>query len=366
MFQEDIDKITSWVLQYPDLETGGSLFGLWKDERNPISHITLGPGQKCRRTPYSFFQDISYLERVGNMLTRDYMLCHIGEWHSHHRLGLYQPSGGDVSTVVRNFPTGVCAFLLMIVNIISPYEVKLSPYMFTGNSIYYHGDVVAVSGRSPFRIIQRITEHIRTGEEVPRSGFERRTFTLQNYKEKRGNKRIDVKHLQDPVTKITNYRPTKPNRLLKSRNTYKDGEDYSESFHQETPQLPPAVDVSTCTSPRQWYTKTAGQEILKEIYERLLQEHPDTTDYKISRDSSTQNLFISFNHHNMSWIFEFPPNFPVGKPVLKKAVSTLRRRPISRYFNTPLTSSESKIIPEMVKKNCSRCKTRTSRPNWCF
>ena len=173
MFKEDHEQIASRVLRYPDLETGGSLFGLWTSNRDPVAHVILGPGKDSRRTGVSFFQDISYLGRVGNLLTHDYMLCHIGEWHSHHRLRLYEPSSGDVSTVVRNYPEGVHGFVLMIANIISEKDVSLSPYLFTEYSCARHigaryepGEVKFLDGGSPFRKLLKIDESLKKGKEI--------------------------------------------------------------------------------------------------------------------------------------------------------------------------------------------------------
>ncbi|KAJ7393008.1 hypothetical protein OS493_008256 [Desmophyllum pertusum] len=134
--QEDEEMMTELVLRYPDVETGGDLFGLWTTEGDVMIHIVLGPGQECKRTGTSFYQDIPYLQRNGELLTQNYMLCHIGEWHSHHQLRLFQPSQGDSSTVIRNYPRGTCGFLLIIANIVSRSEVTLSPYLYTANSSY--------------------------------------------------------------------------------------------------------------------------------------------------------------------------------------------------------------------------------------
>lgn len=41
----------------------------------------------------------AYLQSVGDILNSDYGLQHIGEWHSHHRLGLDHPSGHDAQTI---------------------------------------------------------------------------------------------------------------------------------------------------------------------------------------------------------------------------------------------------------------------------
>lgn len=352
MFEEDIELIRSWVLKYPDHETGGTLFGLWTNGRNPIVHITLGPGENCRRTGFSFYQDLSYLERVGNILTRDYMLCHIGEWHSHHRLGLDRPSGGDVSTVVRNFPTGVCGFLLMIVNIISRTEVKLSPFMFTGSSAYCHGNVIPLSGKSPFRNIPHISGSIKQGEES-RLARERMSSANDSRKENITGKRRGKEQV------VTHHRRlTKPtHRLLPDRNTYRDVENYDNDVWHDT-RNPLAVDVSKCTRTDQWYSRTRGQDLLKNIHEGLA-GYPDTSAVEMSRETGTQNLCISFVHHGRDWAFEFPSNFPVQSPVLKTAVLAYTGRQRTRLtYASRTTDNGSKIILEKIKQNCSLCKER--------
>lgn len=169
VFQEDYQMMTNLVLRYPNLETGGDLFGLWTTDGNAILHVVLGPGQNCKRTGASFFQDISYLKRNGELLTEDYMLCHIGEWHSHHRLGLFQPSGGDSSTVIRNYPHGVCGFLLIIANIVSSHEVKLSPYLYTATSSYgfdQKGEIVVLRSQNAFKRTRNIKDSIERGKEI--------------------------------------------------------------------------------------------------------------------------------------------------------------------------------------------------------
>ncbi|KAJ7393006.1 hypothetical protein OS493_008254 [Desmophyllum pertusum] len=89
MFEEDYRRMQKLVLEYPHLETGGDLFGLWTSNGEAVLHVVLGPGRDCKRTGASFYQDIPYLQRNGELLTQKYMLCHIGEWHSHHQLRLF-------------------------------------------------------------------------------------------------------------------------------------------------------------------------------------------------------------------------------------------------------------------------------------
>jgi len=169
MFKEDYQMMENLVLEYPHLETGGDLFGLWTSNGDAVLHVVLGPGRNCKRTGASFYQDIPYLERNGDLLTQDYMLCHIGEWHSHHQLRLFEPSGGDSSTVIRNYPRGTRGFLLIIANIVSPREVKLSPYLYTEKSTYGYdemGKIVFLPKTNAFNKIKKIKDSRESGRDI--------------------------------------------------------------------------------------------------------------------------------------------------------------------------------------------------------
>ncbi len=171
LFEEDRKIMEDLVLSYQEVETGGDLFGLWTTEGDAVLHIVLGPGKNCRRTDVSFYQDIPYLQRNGELLTQKYMLCHIGEWHSHHRLRLFEPSQGDSSTVIRNYPSGTCGFLLIIANIVSPTRVEFSPYLYTSNSSYrvgydQKGELVVLSHPNAFKKDAAIQRSMENGKET--------------------------------------------------------------------------------------------------------------------------------------------------------------------------------------------------------
>jgi len=170
--KDDLEMMEDLVLRYPRLETGGDLFGLWTNEGDAVIHVVLGPGQGCKRTNVSFYQDIPYLQRNGELLTQDYMLCHIGEWHSHHQLRLFQPSQGDSLTVIRNYPgRGTCGFLLIIANIVPPNKVTFSPYLYTANSssrFDQKGTVFPLPYRNAFKKDGVIERSIKEGRETER------------------------------------------------------------------------------------------------------------------------------------------------------------------------------------------------------
>ena len=182
LFEHDAKKMADLVLLHPAKETGGNLFGLWTDNDEPVLHIVLGPAIGCTRTEVSFYQSIPYLERVGGLVTRDYQLCHIGEWHSHHRLRLSEPSSGDSSTIIRNFPRGTCGFLLIIANILpSSGEVTLSPYLYReGQKNYERRKINLLQGQSPFARLDPIVSHMKQDEDD--------SSTVQEYLQRERNR----------------------------------------------------------------------------------------------------------------------------------------------------------------------------------
>ena len=131
IYIEEYLQLCSWVLKHEHIETGGDLFGLWADDRTAVVQLVLGPGKNCNRTPVSFYQDVEYLKEVGSYLTSSEGLCHIGEWHSHHQLGLARPSRGDESTVWNNMPTyGLDRFVIFIANIDKNLHTNVGCFLF--------------------------------------------------------------------------------------------------------------------------------------------------------------------------------------------------------------------------------------------
>ena len=159
----ELAQIKKWVARHPNIETGGDLFGLWSKKNTVIVQFVLGPGAKSKRTSVSFFQDSEYLKKAGSAITEGYGLCHIGEWHSHHSLGLPTPSGGDQSTVRSNMPNyGWKRFVVFIANIDkSEYKPRfgLGCFLFEAEDTtkwkqleMLQGEFVVIPKQSPLRL----------------------------------------------------------------------------------------------------------------------------------------------------------------------------------------------------------------------
>ncbi|MBL0047090.1 MAG: hypothetical protein IPP32_03225 [Bacteroidetes bacterium] len=155
IYQSELDFIARCVLDYPDIETGGDFFGFWTKEGNPVVQYVIGPGKKTTRTSTSFYQDIDYLKECGKFLNGKYGFEHIGGWHSHHRLSLAHPSGGDVNTM-RNALRGgnIEKFLISISNIEGNSNVTINGFLFSRNNPndYSICNWQVLDGISPYRV----------------------------------------------------------------------------------------------------------------------------------------------------------------------------------------------------------------------
>ena len=153
IYQNELDYISKCVLDYPDIETGGDLFGFWTYSGFPVIQYVIGPGKNSNHEIAFFNQDLEYLKEIGDALRETHGLQHIGEWHSHHRLGLAEPSGHDITTVtnaIDNYDLG--KFFLVITNV-REKSTGINGFMFKkeqGRTFDYTGWVV-LKGESPIR-----------------------------------------------------------------------------------------------------------------------------------------------------------------------------------------------------------------------
>ena len=99
IYQSELEYMVKCTLDRNDIETGGQLFGHWTSDGIPVVLYALGPGPNANHQVTFFQQDVEYLVKVGHLLKSRFGLHHIGEWHSHHQLGLDHPSGTDIHTM---------------------------------------------------------------------------------------------------------------------------------------------------------------------------------------------------------------------------------------------------------------------------
>ncbi|MBR5549818.1 MAG: Mov34/MPN/PAD-1 family protein [Kiritimatiellae bacterium] len=153
IYQGELDFISRCILDYPNIETGGQLFGFWTASGVPVVLYAIGPGQNANHQVAFFNQDIDYLTKVGHVLASRYGLQHIGEWHSHHQLGLPHPSGHDAATMVHGIKRQNLGRFLLCIGTWSDAGSVINAFNFTqdSGSEYVHSSWDIKPGTSPYR-----------------------------------------------------------------------------------------------------------------------------------------------------------------------------------------------------------------------
>lgn len=260
IYQGELDYISKCVLDYPDIETGGDLFGFWTYSGFPVIQYVIGPGKNANHQIAFFNQDIDYLCEVGNALRNTHGLQHIGEWHSHHRLGLAEPSGHDITTVTKaidNYSLG--KFFLVITNV-HESSSGINGFMFTkkqGRIFDYTGWVV-LNGESPMR-----------------NSFDKEFDSLV-------------------------YKPQTQQASIV---------DLATASLGETEFVKPEYTAEY------WLCEKSNHRVLKNIIDGL---GDGVDEVKVFQSNEDKSIYLMFQLKEKNYSLSFPTDFPQSKPVIKE------------------------------------------------
>lgn len=155
IYQSELDFVSRCILDCPHIETGGQLFGYWTAAGVPVVLFAIGPGPLANHQVAFFNQDVEYLTKIGSVLVERYGLQHIGEWHSHHRLGLAHPSGHDAATMVNCIRRQNLGRFLLCIGNCTETTSTFNAFNFTqsAGADYLHAAWDVKEGVSPFRAV---------------------------------------------------------------------------------------------------------------------------------------------------------------------------------------------------------------------
>lgn len=155
IYKSELDFISRCILDFPNIETGGELFGFWTQMGTPVVLYAVGPGPNAKHRLTSFVQDSEYIDSVEVELCNNTGLQHIGQWHSHHQLSLAHPSGGDVSSMMRGVGLPGFPRMLLCIGNCTTSSTTINAFNFheklPGEYVHAVWDIVAID--SPYRSV---------------------------------------------------------------------------------------------------------------------------------------------------------------------------------------------------------------------
>ena len=161
MFEEDIAMVQKLVLLYPDVETGGDLFGLWTEDSEPVIHLVTGHSGMEKKS----FKRSGTSTKIGDtekeirrMLCENYCLPRIGKWQCQR----------DTDQNRRELEKSIREDKLLwrteqkYALIITAHRdnSNLSPYIVSKKSISTIGKIEFLQGENPFRKVGEIRKMI--------------------------------------------------------------------------------------------------------------------------------------------------------------------------------------------------------------
>jgi hypothetical protein len=102
IYESEVQAIVGEAQRFPNSETGGDLFGTFTHGNMPVIWLASGPGPNAKHLPTHFEQDVRFTSEWQRRLMNEFGIQYVGSWHSHHKLSLNHPSGGDAEAA-RNY-----------------------------------------------------------------------------------------------------------------------------------------------------------------------------------------------------------------------------------------------------------------------
>jgi hypothetical protein len=95
MFAGCLRYITGDAYGWGYVETGGGLYGLWTHASRPVIMLATPSGLGSCNERFHCSVDPEYTTWVNQYIQKHFGIQYIGNWHSHHGLGMDHPSSGD-------------------------------------------------------------------------------------------------------------------------------------------------------------------------------------------------------------------------------------------------------------------------------
>lgn len=264
----------------------GSLFGLWTSTLNPVVHVVYRREANDSERKH---------ERVRQALADRYKMSYLGEWR------VIEKFNPKPEVCVPGEFKGAPGFLVLHVA-----EDRTLSYLYENPRavIPKGGSVEILKGDNPFTDDQE-TQNILRGTSTGHRGEERSLPT--------GTEAYERYRIQQP--RQSRY-------------------DSYQTRNHGAQRLPPTGMEPAATRVSQWYSSTrGGEEKLKNVVNKL-EKLADGKHVELTRDSSTQDVSISFKYARRDWSVSFPHDFPQSGAMVRG--TNRYDRPVQQEVKHPL------------------------------
>lgn len=153
IYQSEVEEIARDSRKHDGRETCWQFLGTSSFTGDTCVEYVLGCGPKAIHESTFCKPDQKFIDKQGKWLVKKYGLSHIGAGHSHHRLGLNNPSEYDIKTTMKGMRrNGLESFVQMIVTY-DDHSIRLNPFMFHTDT-FEHMDLEILYGTSPVRMME--------------------------------------------------------------------------------------------------------------------------------------------------------------------------------------------------------------------
>ena len=255
IFKEDLARLNRDA--DPLRETGGSLYGQWTSTGNPVVHVAMSKSGQ-------------YSDGVETFFFKNYRLCHIGEWR------VANPDHRTREALLFKYKGSRPAKRFVILEMTAD---AAHPFLFVDGKSHGEGRVEALQGENPFNKAQLLG--------VPSMNYPQGNLREQHRLPAAGREmRRNPDHFPSSQLPVSHYQ--------------------QHQVHTRQPQVQEAK-----TSAYQWYADERGQEILRQVFEKM-KEIAYRDEVEMTRDSHTHDMAMSFTSREgyKKWEVKFHHNFP--------------------------------------------------------
>ncbi|MER7362447.1 hypothetical protein [Nonomuraea wenchangensis] len=97
IYESELETICDETFEHQDIETGGGLYGLFSHGGSATVFLATRPAGQVVRSEATLELDPEVARAMENGMWTTFGLQSLGMWHSHHWIGLFEPSSGDLS-----------------------------------------------------------------------------------------------------------------------------------------------------------------------------------------------------------------------------------------------------------------------------